>query len=242
MDPRTVFCPHDPEARYSRKRQVEWVGDKVQVTETEDEGYPHIITDIVATSSNQTDYEELPAIQERLAQRDCQPAEHYVDAGYMSGPNLHHSPKRQIDLIGRLPTVTTPQDLLLDGITRAQFSIDAETQTVTCPQGVSATHPSPVNHSLCFRLPAATCAACELRARCCTGKGGRTVGISAYYALTEAAYARQKNRSLPKGLPPTSQWGRRILIGVGTRAGAARGTLYRVKETPFAGRVFRLCR
>ena len=41
--------PHDPEARYSRKRKFEWLGDKVQVTETEDEGYPHIITDMVAT-------------------------------------------------------------------------------------------------------------------------------------------------------------------------------------------------
>ncbi len=55
--------PHDPEARYSRKRKFEWLGDKVQVTETEDEGYPHIITDMVATDSNQTDYEELPSFK-----------------------------------------------------------------------------------------------------------------------------------------------------------------------------------
>ena len=65
-----IQSPHDPEARYSRKRHFEWVGDKVQVTETEDEGYPHIITDMVATSSNRTDYEELPAIQARLEQRE----------------------------------------------------------------------------------------------------------------------------------------------------------------------------
>ena len=66
-----IQSPHDPEARYSRKRHFEWVGDKVQVTETDNAGYPHIITDMVATSSNQTDYEELPAIQERLEQREC---------------------------------------------------------------------------------------------------------------------------------------------------------------------------
>jgi transposase len=71
-----IQSPHDPEARYSRKRHFQWVGDKVQVTETEDEGYPHIITDIVATSSNRTDWEELPAIQERLETRACSPAEH----------------------------------------------------------------------------------------------------------------------------------------------------------------------
>jgi len=50
-----IQTPHDPEARYSRKRNFEWLGDKVQVTETEDEGFPHIITDMVATDSNQTD-------------------------------------------------------------------------------------------------------------------------------------------------------------------------------------------
>jgi transposase len=193
-----IQSPHDPEARYSRKRHFEWVGDKVQLTETEDAGYPHIITDIVATSSNRTDYEELPAIQARLEQRDCTPAEHYVDAGYMSGPNLDSSQKRQINLIGPLQTVTTPQDLLPDGITRAQFQIDAEHQTVTCPQGIVARHPSPVNNSLKFQFPQAQCTACELRARCCTGKGGRTIGISAYYELTEAAYARQNTEAFKK--------------------------------------------
>ncbi len=66
-----IQSPHDPEARWSRKRHFEWTGDKVQVTETEDAGYPHIITDMVATSSNQTDHEELPAIQARLEQRAC---------------------------------------------------------------------------------------------------------------------------------------------------------------------------
>jgi transposase len=105
-----IQSPHDPEARYSRKRHFAWVGDKVQVTETDDEGYPHIITDIVGTSSNRTDWEELPAIQERLATRDCLPAEHYVDAGYMSGPNLECSQKKHIDLIGPFPNFLTPQD------------------------------------------------------------------------------------------------------------------------------------
>jgi transposase len=193
-----IQSPHDPEARYSRKRHFEWVGDKVQVTETEDDGYPHIITDIVGTSSNQTDYEELPAIQERLEQRDCLPAEQYADAGYMSGPNLDHSRRLHIDLIGPLPSVTTPQDLLPDGLTRDHFQIDAKNLTVTCPHGCVVDHPTPVNNSLQFRFPTAQCATCELHARCCTGKGGRTIGISAYYELTEAAQARQKTEAFKK--------------------------------------------
>ncbi len=190
-----IQSPHDPQARYSRKRHFEWVGDKVQVTETEDEGYPHIITDIVTTSSNRTDYEELPNIQRRLEKRSCKPAEHYVDAGYMSGPNLDNSQKNGIELIGPLPTVVTPQDVLPNGITQSYFQIDARNKTVTCPKGYVAANPSPVNNSLSFHFPLKTCASCELRPRCCTGKGGRTIGISAYYEITEAARARQKTEA-----------------------------------------------
>jgi hypothetical protein len=102
-----IQTPHDPEARYSRKRRSEWVGDKVQLTETDDEGDPHLITDIVGTGSHLTDYEELPNIQQRLEKRQCKPGEQYVDAGYMSGPNLANSQNLGIDLIGPLPTVVT---------------------------------------------------------------------------------------------------------------------------------------
>lgn len=193
-----IQSPHDPEARYSRKRHFEWTGDKVQVTETEDAGYPHIITDIVGTSSNRTDWEELPAIQARLETRACSPAEQYVDAGYMSGPNLECSQKKHIDLIGPFPNFVTPQDLLPNGITQSHFQIDAKNNTVTCPQGHIATNPVPVNNSLSFRFPLKTCAACELRPRCCSGKAGRTIGISAYYELTEAARQRQKTEAFKR--------------------------------------------
>jgi hypothetical protein len=193
-----IQTPHDPEARYSRKRRAEWVGDKVQLTETDDEGYPHLITDIVGTGSNRTDYEELAPIQQRLEKRHCKPGEHYVDAGYMSGPNLKDSQNRQIDLIGPLPVVVTPQDLLPDGITQAQFQVDATHQRVTCPQGHTVGNPTPVGNSLRFRFPKQVCAACELRPRCCTGKGGRTIGISAHYQQVQAARERQSTETFKK--------------------------------------------
>lgn len=190
-----IQTPHDPEARYSRKRRAEWVGDKVQLTETDDAGYPHLITDIVGTGSNLTDYEELSPIQQRLEKRQCKPAEHYVDAGYMSGPNLTDSHNLEIDLIGPLPTVVTPQDLIPNGITQAQFQVDAENNRVTCPQGHTVGNPTPVGNSLRFQFPKQVCAACELRPRCCTGKGGRTIGISAHYEQVRAARERQETEA-----------------------------------------------
>lgn len=193
-----IQTPHDPEARYSRKRRTEWVGDKVQLTETEDEGYPHLITDIVGTGSNHTDYEELSPIQLRLEKRRCKPSEHYVDAGYLSGPNLKDSQAREIDLIGPLPTIVTPQDRIPDGITHAQFQVDIQNMCVACPQGHTASNPSPVGNSLHFRFPKPVCATCELRPRCCTGKGGRTIGISAYYEQVRAARNRQETETFKK--------------------------------------------
>jgi transposase len=193
-----IQSPHDPEARYSRKRNFEWLGDKVQVTETEDEGYPHIITDMVATDSNQTDYEELPLIQDRLIERQCKPGEHYVDAGYMSGPNLAHSRDLRIDLIGPLPEVVTPQGRLPGGITQAQFQMDLERKIVTCPQGHQAHNPSLIVNTWKFQFPPKVCQACSLHARCCTGKGGRTVGMNVHYDLVQTARTRQKTEAFKK--------------------------------------------
>ena len=193
-----IQTPHDPEARYSRKRKFEWLGDKVQVTETEDEGYPHIITDMLATNSNQTDYEELALIQDRLIKRQCKPGEHYVDAGYMSGPNLAHSHDLEIDLLGPLPEVVTPQDRLPDGVTQAQFQMDPQKKIAICPQGHQACNPSLTENTWSFHFPQKVCAACLLHARCCTGQGGRTVGMNIHYDLVQMARTRQKTEAFKK--------------------------------------------
>ena len=106
---RPKYKVRTPEARYSRKRHFEWTGDKVRVSETEDAGSPHMITNRVATSRHRTDDEELASIPGRLEQRACKPAEQYVDAGYMSRPILNSSQKNEIDLIGPLPNFVTPR-------------------------------------------------------------------------------------------------------------------------------------
>jgi transposase len=88
--------------------------------------------------------------------------------------------------------VVTPQDLLPDGITRAQFQVDAEKNIIICPQGHTASNPDPVGNSLRFQFPKKICDACPLHSRCCTGKSGRTIGISSNYELVQRARQRQK--------------------------------------------------
>jgi transposase len=187
-----IQTPHDPEARYSRKRYQEWYGGKVQVTETDDEGYPHLITDIAATCSSKTDYEALPEIQERLKDRQCLPKEQYVDSGYMSGPNLADSLQDGIDLIGPIAPVVSPQSKIPDGITTEDFDIDTECLQVTCPAGHSVEPNFGWKGKIRFLFPKEVCAACQLRARCCTGKGGRTICVGTTYPLLQQARKRQK--------------------------------------------------
>lgn len=190
-----IQTPHDPEARYSRKRYQEWYGGKVQVTETDDEGYPHLITDIAATCSSKTDYESLPEIQERLKERQCLPKEQYVDSGYMSGPNLADSLRDGIDLIGPTAPVVSPQSKIPDGITTEHFDIDTERLQATCPAGHSVEPDFGWKGKIRFLFPKEVCAACQLRARCCTGQGGRTICVGTTYPLLQQARKRQKTEA-----------------------------------------------
>jgi len=190
-----IQTPHDPEARYSRKRIQEWVGGKVQVSETDDEGYPHIITDIAGTCSSKTDYEALPEIQQRLEERECLPGKQYVDSGYMSGPNLAASREKKIDLFGPPCPVVSNQSKLPHGITTSQFKIDIDQQTATCPAGFCVEPDYGWKGKIRFHFPDEVCAGCSLRERCCTGKGGRTICVGLTYPLLEEARKRQKTEA-----------------------------------------------
>ncbi len=190
-----IQTPHDPEARYSRKRVQEWVGGKVQVTETDDEEYPHLITDIAGTCSSKTDYESLAEIQQRLKERRCLPEKQYVDSGYMSGPNLATSREYEIDLIGPPCPVVSKQSKLPNGITTDQFVIDIEKQQAICPADICVKSDRGSQGKIHFHFPDAVCAACALRERCCTGKRGRTLCVGTTYPLLQAARKRQKTKA-----------------------------------------------
>jgi transposase len=190
-----IQTPHDPQARYSRKRIQEWVGGKVQVTETDEEGYPHLITDVAGTCSSQTDFEALPEIQQRLIMRQCVPGKQYVDSAYISGPNLATSTEHGIDLIGPAYLVVSKQSKIPNGITTDQFVIEVEKETATCPGGVTTSPDYGWKGKIRFRFPDEVCAACGLRVYCCTGKKGRTLCVGLTYPLLQEARQRQKTEA-----------------------------------------------
>jgi transposase len=187
-----IDTPHDPEARYSAKRGKEWVGYKLQATETDDEDMPHLLTDIAVTSSVETDYEALEAIQERLEERDVLPAEQLGDKGYITEDNLANSAKRGIDLIGPVKKESWAHARNPGGITLDQFEVDLANLTAVCPAGQKATIGTSKGKRLVFRFQKATCTACPLRAQCCTGKGGRSLSVGRNHDVLKAARARQE--------------------------------------------------
>lgn len=188
----TVETPHDPDAHWATKRGQDWVGYKLQVTETDDPDGPHLITDIAITPAAASDMRALDAIRDRQAEQKTLPGQRFVDSGYVSGENIKDGRTVGEDLIGPIRTTVTPQSKLPDGFSHADFLIDFEAKLVTCPNGQTA----PIERSgvqgtqATFR--ATICADCPLRARCCTGKKeGRTLRFGPHYQETQAARKRQ---------------------------------------------------
>jgi len=131
---RRIESPYEIEARYSTKRSMRWVGYKVHLTESCDEGFPHLITDVHTTAATATDVKQLSAIQHRLATSGVLPAEHLADSSYVCGSNLVSSHARRIDLVGPAFKDNTWQAKADEGFDVANFRIDWDNETVTCPR------------------------------------------------------------------------------------------------------------
>jgi transposase len=188
-----IQTPHDPEARWSKKGTQSWVGDKLQVTETDDDDQPHLITDIALTSSVEADTIALAAIAERQAARDVLPSERFVDQGYVSGATLDAAAQRGEDLIGPASTADpSPQARMVDGLTQDHFQLDLVAQVATCPAGQTAQGRVEKDGTIRFAFAAEACAGCVLRPRCCTGTGGRRLTSSPGHAALVAARGRQE--------------------------------------------------
>jgi IS5 family transposase len=83
-----IASPYDADARYSMKRDLQWVGYKVHLTETCDDDQPHLITQVITTPATTPDCVMGPPIHQDLAQRDLLPSVHLLDGGYVDAELL----------------------------------------------------------------------------------------------------------------------------------------------------------
>jgi len=101
-----VISPYETDARASRKRETEWVGYKVHLTETcGEEDAVHLIMQAELTPATEQDVEETMPLLDDLQARDLVPEVRLVDSGYVSGDVLAKHAALGIELVGPLNEV-----------------------------------------------------------------------------------------------------------------------------------------
>jgi len=83
-----INSPYDPEARFSKKRDVVWTGYKAHLTETCDPNMPNLITNVETTPATTQDSDVTATIHFALAAKALLPAEHLLDAGFIDAEHL----------------------------------------------------------------------------------------------------------------------------------------------------------
>src|SRR5215217_3934794 len=128
--------PYDPEAHDSTKRQMEWSGDKVHVTEACDEDAAHLVTHVMTGPAMQPDMASTAEIHERLAAKGLLPAEHFVDSAYVDAALLVGSQRDHgVSLEGPVRAMPKRRTAAEQAYEQRRFVIDWEREQVTCPQG-----------------------------------------------------------------------------------------------------------
>jgi len=196
-----IASPYDPDARYSTKRRIAWVGYKVHLTETCNDGQPAVITQVLTTPATTPDCVMGPAIHQDLATRGLLPGLHLLDGGYVDADLLvtAHT-QHQIDVVGPPFGSYSHQRRAGQGYDLSAFVIDWEAQQARCPQGRTSIRWTPGQDVsgdpvVRIRFHAATCRACPVRQACTQAKDAPrqlTVRPHAHHEAIQAARQRQE--------------------------------------------------
>jgi transposase len=219
-----IASPYDPDARYSTKRGIAWVGYKVHLTETCDDGQPAVITQVITTPATTPDCVIGPAIYQDLATRDLLPGTHLLDGGYVDADLLvtAHT-QHQIDVVGLPFESYSHQRRAGQGYDLSAFMIDWEAQHARCPQGHTSIRWTPGRDVsgdpvVRIRFHALTCRACPVRQACTQAKDAPrqlTVRPQVFHEAIQTVRQRQETAEF------TAQYARRAGIE-GTQSQAIR--------------------
>jgi len=205
-----IESPYDVEARYRHKRDTQWTGYMVHVSETCEPTTPHLLTHVHTTPATVHEAQCTTPIQQALVDKDVSPQEHLVDAAYVSSELLVHSRDDQ-GIILRGPTRPSQgwQTQVDGAYTIDQFAVDWDQQHVRCPQG----HLSVAwwehgggqgSRPIIVEFDKHTCGSCPVRAGCTrakhTGRRLRLPPQDQYEALAAAQtwYASEEGQQLYK--------------------------------------------
>jgi transposase len=194
-----ITSPYDLEARYCTKRDTQWVGYKLHLTETCEPEHPDLILQVLTTPSTTPDCTMGPPIVQDLAARDLLPGTHLLDSGYVDADLLVTAQQHQIDVVGPPFGSYSWQHKIDHGYDWQAFVLDWEAQQAHCPQGQTSVKWTPghdVSGDPVFRIrfDRATCRACPTRQVCTTAKDAPrqlTVRPQTHHEAIQAARQRQ---------------------------------------------------
>lgn len=189
----------DPQARNRTKRDVNWTGYTVHLTETCDPQNPHLITHVETTPAATGDVEMTGIVHQALANKDLLPGQHLVDTAYVSAEHLLTSQREYaIDLVGRVPSDTSWQAQAGQGFGLSDFHLDWAAEEATCPAGCSTDSWTYLTdrhgHGVIrVRFGSKDCRACSSRSLCTRSSNARVLTLhpKEHYEALQAARERQ---------------------------------------------------
>jgi transposase len=195
-----ITSPYELEARYCTKRDTQWVGYKLHLSETCEPERPDLITQVLTTPATTPDCTIGPPIVQDLAARDLLPGTHLLDSGYVDADFLVTAQQHQIDVVGPPFGSYSWQHQIAHGYDLQAFVLDWDAQQAHCPQGHTSVKWTPghdVSGDPVFRIrfDQATCRVCPTRQVCTVAKDAPrqlTVRPQAHHEAMQAARQRQE--------------------------------------------------
>ncbi len=133
---RYIGSPYDTDARYRTKREMQWIGYKLHITETYGDEQPNLITNVETTNAAVADDAVTETIHASLAEHGLLPDKHIADTGYVNSTLFVRSQTIYgIDLIGPTRGDNHWQAKGGAGFAARDFGIDWEQQQAICPMG-----------------------------------------------------------------------------------------------------------
>ena len=224
--------PYEIEARCSNKRNTTWVGYKVHLTETCDEGCVRLITHVQTTFATLQDVSCTATTQEALTGKGLTPSVHLVDAGYIDADLLVTSAGRGVELLGPVRPNSSWQTKVKGAFELSQFKIDWDVQQVTCPEGKISSAWFVVKDrcdraAITVKFRRSDCATCSMRT-CCTRAKAEPRMLKLHPREAHEALVAAKNRVL--GEEYNLRAGVEGTISQGTRSFGLRHSRYRGLE------------
>ncbi|MDN5698042.1 MAG: IS1182 family transposase, partial [Rubrobacter sp.] len=237
-----IESPTDPECRYKTKGSTTWLGYKVHITESCDEGSPKIITNVVTIPASADDTAAVHPIHEALRAKGLLPTTNVVDMGYMDSKLLLESRDRyKVELLGPLRQNYQWQARQGGGFELADFEIDWETLVATCPEGQKSSSWRSMERrgkklALKISFSRRVCGACPSRDLCISSSRSSTDGRNPRRELTVDSRERYEALKIARQREYTSEYAREYAHRGGIEGTVSRGVrTHGLRRTRYRG-------